>query len=423
MGRERARRGAALLQRLRQRGVAAAAALDADPRVDRVAHEQVAEAAAQVAVVERDDAGRDQLVECGVGVGRVDAAGARGQLDVERVAGERGAVEQRAGLLAEVAQRALDGRLDRARQRLAAPAGARQLEQEEGIAARLRQQLGGVGGGGGGAARAGARALARAVVAAVAARRSCAAVVGDGVDRGVAQQRAGVGVGERAELERDSLRQVARRLRDRLRGGARARRQQQQDAGVGRVAQQVQQQLQPGRVGPVEVVEREHQRRPPGERGDQRADGAMEAEAGIGAQRQVGVVAVAAAQGGQQPPQLAAAGGAEAVERGRRERLDGVVEQLDPEAVGDVALERGGARPQHADPRLLGLGGDRAGDRRLADPRLADQLQRRRAAAANRAQHLLSCGQLACPSRQRRCRLQLTTDHLPHATGPGEGDR
>ena len=273
------------------------------------------------------------------------AAAAR-EVEVDRIARHRGALRERAARFAQrgdlLLQRAGD-RLRHAhprrlgRHRAARGVLARQLLQEERVPAAGLVDL---------------------------------AAHGTG-DLG-AEQRLGVGEGQRAERVLDH-RAVA------LRGGQGGRQQRpdrrgpegerERHAPARRPPQQVRDELQRGVVGPVQVVERDHDRLDLRERLEQDADGAVRAVALV---LQAGRDAADGRQDRGELGQLVADQPLQPVDA---EELGVLGQRVLPDAEGQLALELGRAAGQHQRSGPVGAGRQLVEQARLADPALAREGQ------------------------------------------------
>ena len=193
-----------------------------------------------------------------------------------------------------------------------------------------------------------------------------------------AEQRLGVGEGERAERVLDH-RAVA--LRGGERGGQQrpdrrgAERERQRDAPARRSPQQVRDEFQRGVVGPVQVVEREHDRLALCERLEQQADRAVRAVALVLQPRRH------AADGGQDRGQLGQLVADEPLQPVDAEELRVLGERVLPDAERQLALELRRAPAQHQRSGPVRAGRQLVQQARLADPALAGERQYRAAAA------------------------------------------
>ena len=151
------------------------------------------------------------------------------------------------------------------------------------------------------------------------------------------------------------------------------------DAGPRRVAQQVRHELERGAVGPVEVVEHEDQRPPRGQALEQLADRPVGTEALRGGRRAVRA-GVERAQGWEDRRELGQVLGGHAAERARVQRLEVLVQGVDEEAEGELALELRGA-PVEGQAAAVLRPRERLGQQGgLPDPGLArDERESRRA--------------------------------------------
>jgi hypothetical protein len=286
-----------------------------------------------------DEVGGDEPVQRPGHALRVGGRGDRGEVGVERIAGDGGAVDQRARVIRERGDLQPDRGHQRRRERLRRVArDAAQLLQEQRVAARLLHD-------------------------ALAQRR-----VGDRGDELARRV-----VGQRARLEVGEAGRAAGGVEQAGGGILRAERERQQMRSARRAAQQVQDELDRRLVGPVQVVEQQRDRPLAAEQLEQRAHGAVVAEALGGARRrELRRLGVRERRGGQDRRQI----GADRLDAARVERRDVVVERVDGEAERDRALVLG--RPpfehEHAGPgRALA---HRGHQRALADARLPEHAER-----------------------------------------------
>jgi len=123
-------------------------------------------------------------------------------------------------------------------------------------------------------------------------------------------------------------------------------------------------------VGPVKIVEHEDERLLHGEALDQLARRAMGTVALSRGGRLIRA-RLERPQGGEHSAELGQGFGLQAVEHPRSERLEVLVEGVDDQAEGQVALELGRAPPQRKAPPLLGPTEELGQERGLADTRFA----------------------------------------------------
>lgn len=345
----------------------------------------------------------------------VEAGDGGGEGGVDRVAGDRGAAQQRQRVGRQQRQlggeRGGDRRRDlvaeepaRDRARAIALARPRELQQVEGVAAALAQQL---------VARArverigqlardaGRTTAGRARERVV--RRARRLVARAGRERVKQQQLGGVGV-ERRERQRDRLllgagrRQRAGEARVELR---RPVGEHERDRRARRAPHQRREQLCGRAVGPLRVVEHEHQPARHGEPLQQPAHGALQPVAGAGA---VGVGAHRRQRGGQLGQLVAV----EPRQACRVERADVVVERVGQQRERQLALELRRASGEHERAAGAGLACQSGQQRRLADPGLAGDRDDRAGA------------RLAAQPRDdvaEHRELALASDRLLHAVG------
>ncbi|MCY1010532.1 hypothetical protein OV079_34205 [Nannocystis pusilla] len=243
--------------------------------------------------------------------------------------------------------------------------------------------------------------------------------LGRGAAEGVGEQRGGVVLGQRAQV--DAARHLGQRsqgLLQQRRHGLVAERGDHQQAGRALAGQQRGEQLERGGVGPLQVVEQQHQRRGRvGEGADERAHGPVQAALGGPGRVAVGRAGAGAGQRGPQLGQEGEQRAGEAAERPlERERAAGQALLGVGEHGLDELHERG---PQRAvglvAAQLLELAGDEAaaaaGDlavelvdqRGLADARRAgDQQQLGRAGADPRVGGRQLDGRRLAPVQPRR---------------------
>ena len=194
---------------------------------------------------------------------------------------------------------------------------------------------------------------------------------------GVAVQRLGVLAAERRQLdagERPGAVGALERGQQLLRDLPRAHRERQQHRRLRWASQQRAEQLERARVGPVQVVEHQHQRLAGGEDAEQVADGLV---------RAVALVGHAARTRVQDAVELAV----ERLEHGGREAAHVLVERVDEDPERQVALELGRAARQHEAAAVVGHRLELRQQPRLADARLAHELDRARAALERIFEH------------------------------------
>ncbi len=327
--------------------------------VDGTAQERVAEAERAPVARGAEQVRGHEAVERGERVGRLQV-GRRGcQLGVERVAGHGRAVEQR-------------------------PRGGRQLGDLEPDGGEQR--------GGQGVARVAGDPGELLEVERVARGLAGEPLAQPGVGH-VADQLERRGVGERGEGEDQRVAVGARGVED---AGSRLHGAQGEDEEVRRArraAQQVQHELDRRLVGPVQVVEEER-------------DGLLSAEhLQQGAERAVAAEALARADGGG-PRALGRGGedrgqvGAGRLDPAGVERRDVVVEGVDDEPEGHVALVLGGAAVEHQEAGLGGPPVHGAEQRALADTGLAEHGEDAAAAILDGVDGLCDRRELALPAQQ-----------------------
>jgi mannose-6-phosphate isomerase-like protein (cupin superfamily) len=230
------------------------------------------------------------------------------------------------------------GRRDRRRQAAlaAAPGRARELAQEERVARGLVGEL---------------------------ARVGDVAEVVEHCQRGLARER----------LEHDVLALRSECLKQARRGLARARGEHHRAAGLRWAPQHVEDPLERGGVGPLEVVEQERGGPLAREQLDERAQRAVVAEALAGARGGARRLVARRARGRRQHGRELGPGGGEA----RRRRARGVVvERVDHEPERDAPLVLRGAAVHDAHSPRDGELRRRDYQRALADPGLADDQER-----------------------------------------------
>ena len=348
------RRRPALLERGRRARVRLEPPRLAGRVVDGAAHERMPEAVAARDLGGAEQPGGEDLVERRGRLRRAQAAGRGGELELHGLADDRAAPGEPPRVGAErldlLAERGRDrgghagrpGRTVRRRggRRVGGMGGAsiraRELREIEGVAAALAVEVGAAGGGDAGA-----------------------------------EQRPGLLGGQRRELELAHpalARGGLERRGDPAGELARAVGERDQHLPPRRAAQHVGEQLERGVVGPVQVVEHDHDRAARGEALEQ------------GTHRAVGTEALVLHAGHRRPlragerrehaGQLAEAVADEALDARLAERGDGAVERVDPHSERQLALELGRAARQHHVPGGLGAVAQLAQEPRLADARL-----------------------------------------------------
>jgi hypothetical protein len=178
---------------------------------------------------------------------------------------------------------------------------------------------------------------------------------------------------EGPELERPRQRALARRG---LEAGhqqpgelAAPESQRDQHGGPRRSAQQGQQQLNSGRVSPVDIVEGQQQRPAGSERLEQDTDGPVQPVALAFQELRTGE----AGQRWEHPAQVRQPLAAESLQPGRMQRLQVVVEGILERAEGNDALELHCPALEHERPIRLGSSAQLRQQAGLADPRLPRQ--------------------------------------------------
>jgi hypothetical protein len=343
---------------LRQRG--GAPLVGAEPPgcrsrlVDRAAHQRVAEAEPPRHVGRVHEAELEQLVKRRRRRRLVDVRRGRGELGLERIARDGGALQHppcRCGQQRELlAERGAHGRghLDAAElhRRARVARAARELLEVERIAAALRVQH-------------------------VGAHR---------VDV-VAEQLGGFGAAQSRQLQArhgvvpcGTLERAAEPLRQL----PRPRRQCQQHRRRRRAAQQRREQIDRRAVGPVHVVERQQQRRRDGQALEQRAHGGVRA---IAVRRDRAPAGVA-----ERREDLREVGRHVRADPARLEPRHVVVERVDEDRERQVLLELGGAPGQHEPAAGVGAGRQLGEQPGLADAGVAGEQQRGRPVARDPGQ-------------------------------------
>ncbi len=334
-----------------------------DPVVDRAAHERMAERERPALPGRRDEARHHEPVEHRR-VGR-DAGRGGSELGVERVPRDGGALGQRARLDRERGDLLLDGRDDGRRE----PAGAeavgrpRELAQEQRAAGGLARQ-------------------------ALAQRGG----------RDVAQHRERRVVADPVERDLLAAGHAAQRVEQPWHGPGGPRRERDQVPHGRRPAQQVQDELDRGLVGPVQVVEQQDDRAPAAEQLEQRAGGAVQVEA------------LGRAHAGRAQARQAAEAGRHGIDRPRRQIVNVGQHRGVGEAERHVALVLDAAAlDDHEALRPLG---DRRQQGALADPGLPGDPEHAPAAAPRLFDRAARARQLPIASDQlhRRATTQRVRD-------------
>jgi hypothetical protein len=216
----------------------------------------------------------------------------------------------------------------------------------------------------------------------------------DAVGR-IAQQLSRLLDAERAELDAGELvlaRRPLERGRQAVRHVARAHREREEDRRGRRPAQQRSEQLDRRRVGPVEVVEHEHERLRRRELLEQRAHGAVAAIALV-LERHL-ATARERRQRRKDVRELRLDVVLEGGQPIRSEASHVLVERIDEDRERQVALELGGRARE--DEVVSGIGANRqlGQEARLADARLADEQDRGRATLIELGQDSIQRAQL-----------------------------
>ena len=304
--------------------------------VHRAAHQRVAEGEPAAVARGAHHVGLDEPVERGHRLVRVQRGRGGREPGIEGIAGDGGALDQRA----RVRGQHVDLEPHRGHQRGREPAvgharGAGQLLEEERVAAGLADH-------------------------AVAQRR-----VGHGVDQRVG----GVGC-ERARLELLPPRRGAGGVEQAGRRVLTAQREGEQERRARRPAQEMEDELDRRVVGPVQVVEQQRDGALAAQQLEQPAHRPVVAEALGGAGRGGRLARPVRAHrggGGQDGGQVRPDGFDPARMQGR----DVIVQRVHHEAERDVALVLGGAALEHQHPLRAGALAQRAEQRALADAGLA----------------------------------------------------
>ena len=150
----------------------------------------------------------------------------------------------------------------------------------------------------------------------------------------------------------------------------RAQRHRDQYGGGGWPPQQRAEQVERAGVGPVQVIEEKHERLGACERLEQPADRAVRAVAVTGAR------AVDSGQRREDLRELSERVRVEVGELVRRKAPQVFVQRIDEDGEGQLALEVGGAPRAHEPAAPVGAQPELGEQARLADPRLAFQLER-----------------------------------------------
>jgi len=220
----------------------------------------------------------------------------------------------------------------------------------------------------------------------------------------VADQRGGVGRSERAEL--DPLQHALalgerHRRRDQAVVLHRAMGERKQHAAGRRAAQDRREQLDRRRIGPVHVVEHQPERLLEREPFEQLDHGPVRAVA-LGGERGAGLRERRERR--EDRRQLANVGGVESPQPARIELGEVIVERVDEHRVGQVALELLGAAREHQHDALRGARRELREHPRLADPRLARELEHAHVPGLDLAQQRLQPCLLPGPAYERRRR-------------------
>ncbi len=138
--------------------------------------------------------------------------------------------------------------------------------------------------------------------------------------------------------------------------------------------EQMREHLHRRRVGPMEVVEREHQRLAPGQPLEHAPDRIVEPVA-LGALAPARVAVGLARQRREDRSELARDVVVERAQDRRLERTEVVVERVDDQAERNVALELGRTAVENEIATLFATAAELREQPRFPDPRLADDLQ------------------------------------------------
>ena len=179
---------------------------------------------------------------------------------------------------------------------------------------------------------------------------------------------------------------------------SRPRRHGDQHAGRGRPVQERHQEVDRGRVGPVQVVQRQHERLGGGELLEQLDHRAVDAVALVQGRplRRPGF-----RQRRQDLAELRAHRRVEPFEPSRVEALDVPVEGVDEDPEREVLLELGRRAFEHEMTARVGPRGELGEQAALADPRRSDHLDRARRPALERRERLVERGELLYASYER----------------------
>ena len=191
-------------------------------------------------------------------------------------------------------------------------------------------------------------------------------------------QRLGVVAAERAELEPGERARAVRALergQQLLRHLPRTHRQREQHRRRRRAPQQRAEQLERPRVGPVQVVEHQHERLPGRQDHEQVADRLVRAVALVGEDRRALWV------------RTRSSSSPERLQHGGRQPAHVLVERVDEDPERQVALELGRAARQHQAAAVVGHRLELGQQPRLADAGLAHELDRARLALERALEH------------------------------------
>ena len=308
--------------------------------VDRAADERVAEAVAARELRRHRDPRGQQLVDRGQRIGLAEAGGGRRQVELERLARDRRAPAQPARTLGQPGDLLAERGRHRGRH-------ADRLGLADCAARRARP----------------ARELLEV-------ERVAAALLVDHRPRGRAEHRPRLGLAQRPEPQLGHEPVAARRLQrgqQRVRHLPGAERERDQQRRRRRPPQQVGDQLDRRVVGPVDVVEDQHERRRPCELLQQCAHRPVRMEALVlepAGRRH-------AARRREHPRELGDAVADQRLEPLLAEPGDVVVERVDPDGERQLALQLGSAPGEHGQPPPGRALGQLAQEPCLADPGLA----------------------------------------------------
>ncbi len=371
----RGQRGRAVGERVGGAGVRLQPPRLAGPVVDGAPHERMAEAVAAGDVGRAGDVGGQQGIDGGQGLALVEPGGGGREVEVERLAGDGGAPPEAPGGLAQPRD-------------LLAERGGHGGRDPDGV--RLGVRHGG---------RCGSPGQLLEV------ERVAAALAVEQRERALAEQGVGLGLRERTETDLGDHPVAAGGLQRReqaVRDLAGAEGERDQHRRHGRAAQQVGDQLERGVVGPLHVVEDEHDRVAHGHPLEQ------------GAHRAVGVEALVlqparprGGGGGEDAGQLADAVADQGLQATLAEARDVVVEGIDPGGERELALQLCAAAHEHRMAPLPRPFGELAEQPRLADPRLAADHEPAGASAADSVERGVDGRQLlATPDEPLLLRLR-----------------